>query len=227
MRGGGRVDWGNTCMPLLCIIQYTTAAKQNRLFARLRKNTPLNEPLLEYVATPFYWTIETYYRILYVQKLVHKIFVKCLILSCGRIWPQGDDPPWTHKGSRVSMQSSRVSLHGPRIRLLGPRISLQGHRVSLQCSRESLQSSSESSRLRVEPPRLQGEPPRLQDKPSHVQDESPWPHEHERLRMSIQGSRWACKAPCRASTCSSSESPWLGVSLNGRRVSLYYIGTGL
>jgi hypothetical protein len=32
-----RVDWGNTCMPLLCIIQYTTPAKQNRLFARLRK----------------------------------------------------------------------------------------------------------------------------------------------------------------------------------------------
>jgi hypothetical protein len=64
-------------LPLLCIIQYTTAAKQNTGFSPdLEKNTPLNEPLLEYVATPFLLNNRNLYRILYVQKLVHKIFLK-------------------------------------------------------------------------------------------------------------------------------------------------------
>ncbi len=75
------------------------------------------------------------------------------------------------------------------------------------------------SKAQGESPELQGEPPRLQDrppqrfhyKPAQVQDEPPYGP-----RVSMKGSRWACKAPGGSSTAP--------MSLDGPRVSLY-IGT--
>jgi hypothetical protein len=85
-----RVDWGNTCPSTLHNPIHHSRQTEQAFRQTEEKNTPLHSPLLEYVATLVYLTVEP--CIVYVQKLDHKIFVRCIILNCGGTYSGGKLP---------------------------------------------------------------------------------------------------------------------------------------